>query len=32
MGKKGAYSVTKTKNIRTKVNKSLNEIYRKRQL
>jgi hypothetical protein len=32
MSKKGAYSVSKTKNIRTKVNKSLNQIYRKRQL
>lgn len=32
MHKKGAYSVSKTKNIRTKVNKSLNHFYRKRQL
>ncbi len=31
MNKKGSYSVSKTKNIRTKVNKSLNEFYRKRQ-
>lgn len=32
MSKKGAYSVAKTKNIRTKINKSLNQFYRKRQL
>lgn len=32
MSKKGTYSVIKTKNIRSKVNKSLNEIYRKRQM
>ena len=32
MGKKGAYSVAKTKNIRTKVNKSLNDIFRKQQI
>ena len=31
MSKKGSYSVNKTKNIRTKVNKSLNQFYRKRQ-
>ena len=32
MSKKGSYSVGKTKNIRTKVNKSLNQFYRKRQM
>ena len=32
MSKKGSYSVGKNKNIRTKVNKSLNQFYRKRQM
>ena len=32
MSKKGSYSMGKTKNIRTKVNKSLNQFYRKRQM
>lgn len=29
--KDGSYSVAKMKNFRTKVNKSLNQIYRKKQ-
>jgi ElaB/YqjD/DUF883 family membrane-anchored ribosome-binding protein len=32
MSKKGSYSMSKTRNIRTKVNNSLNQFYRKRQL
>ena len=32
MSKKGSYSVNKGKNIRTKVNKSLNQFYHKRQM
>ena len=32
MSKKGNYSVQRTKSINTKANKSLNDIYRKRQL
>jgi len=32
MSKKGSYSVNKGKNIRSKVNKSLNQFYRKRQM
>ena len=32
MTKKGNYSVNKTKSYRTKVNKSLNEIFRKKQM
>lgn len=32
MSKKGNYSVARTKSINTKTNKSLNEIFRKKQL
>ena len=32
MNKKGSYSVSKNKNYRTKINKSLNEIFRKKQM
>lgn len=32
MTKRGSYSVAKTKSINTKLNKSLNDIYRKKQL
>lgn len=32
MAKRGSYSVAKTKSINTKLNKSLNDIYRKKQL
>lgn len=32
MAKRGSYSVAKTKSINTKLNKSLNDIFRKKQL